>query len=78
MDCQMVMKFNFQVEVIKMKNKIKNCEKSRLNALCIQEKFAYDMFKSAKSDKEKNFYNHELERIRLEIGNIEYKERDAK
>lgn len=38
-----------------MKNKIKNCEKSRLNALCIQEKFAYDMFKSAKSDKEKNF-----------------------
>lgn len=39
----------------KMENKIKNCEKSRLNALCIQEKFAYDMFKSAKSDKEKNF-----------------------
>lgn len=34
------------------------------------------MFKSAKSDKEKKFYNHELERIRLEIENIEYKERD--
>jgi hypothetical protein len=47
------MKVKFQVEVIKMKNKIKNCEKSRLNALCIQEKFAYDMFKSAKSGKEK-------------------------
>lgn len=59
-----------------MENKIKNCEKSRLNALCIQEKFAHDMFKSAKSDKEKKFYNHELEIIRLEIGNIEYKERD--
>jgi hypothetical protein len=70
------MKVKFQVEVIKMKNKIKNCEKSRLNALCIQEKFAYDMFKSAKSGKEKKFYNHELERIRLEMGNIEYKERD--
>ena len=35
------------------------------------------MFKSAKSDKEKKFYNHELERIRLEIGNIEYKERES-
>lgn len=60
-----------------MENKIKNCENLHLNALCIQEKFAYDMFKSAKSDKEKKFYNHELERIRLEIGNIEYKERES-
>lgn len=60
-----------------MENKIKNCEKLRLNALYIQEKFACDMFKSAKSDKEKKFYNHELERIRLEIGNIEYKERES-
>jgi len=51
------MKFNFPLMIggRKMENKIKNCEKSRLNALCIQEKFAYDMFKSAKSDKEKKF-----------------------
>ena len=60
-----------------MENKMKNFEKLRLNALCIQEKFAYDMFKSAKSNKEKKFYNHELERIRLEIENIEYKERES-
>lgn len=39
----------------KMENKIKNCEKSRLNALCIQEKFAYVCLSQQKVTKKKNF-----------------------
>ena len=44
--------------------------KSRLMALYIQEKVAYDMFKSAKNDREKEFYACELESIRAEISNM--------
>jgi hypothetical protein len=39
-------------------------------ALYVREKLADDMYKSAKSEKEKEFYKHELENIRAEIGNM--------
>lgn len=37
--------------------------------LYVREKVADDMYKSAKSDTEKEFYRHELESIRAEISN---------
>lgn len=43
---------------------------THLMALCTREKVADDMYKSAKSEKEKEFYKHELENIRAEIGNM--------
>lgn len=44
--------------------------KTHLMALYIREKVAYDMYKSAKSKKEKEFYKNELEEIRAEISNM--------
>lgn len=44
--------------------------KSYLMALYVREKVADDMYKSSKTDKEKEFYKHELENIRAEIGNL--------
>ena len=44
--------------------------KTHLMALYAREKVADDMYKSAKSGKEKEFYKHELEGIRAEIGNM--------
>lgn len=43
---------------------------THLMALCTREKVADDMYKSAKSEKEKEFYKHELENIRAEISNM--------
>lgn len=43
--------------------------KTYLIALYTREKVANDMYKSAKSEKEKRFYKHELEDIRAEIEN---------
>lgn len=43
---------------------------THLMALYVREKLADDMYKSAKSEKEKEFYKHELENIRAEIGNM--------
>lgn len=36
----------------------------------VREKVADDMYKSAKSDTEKEFYRYELESIRAEISNM--------
>ena len=44
--------------------------KTHLMALYVKEKVAHDMYKSAKSAKEKEFYRKDLEKIRTEIGNI--------
>ena len=44
--------------------------KTRLMALYTREKVAADMYKSAKSDKEREYYTHELEDIRTEINNM--------
>lgn len=43
---------------------------THLMALYAREKVAEDMYKSSKSKKEKEFYKHELEDIRAEIGNM--------
>lgn len=43
---------------------------AHLRALYAREKVADDMYKSAKSGKEKEYYKHELEDIRAEIGNM--------
>lgn len=43
---------------------------THLMALYAREKVADDMYKSSKSEKEKEFYKHELEDIRAEIGNM--------
>ena len=43
---------------------------THLMALCAREKVADDMYKSANSEKEKEFYKHELENIRAVIGNM--------
>ena len=43
---------------------------THLRALYAKEKVVDDMYKSSKSKKEKEFYKHELEDIRAEIGNI--------
>lgn len=37
--------------------------------LYIQEKVAYDMYKSSKSNSEKEYYKEELEKIRNKINN---------
>jgi hypothetical protein len=39
-------------------------------ALYTREKVAADMYKSAKSDIEREYYTHELEDIRTEINNM--------
>lgn len=44
--------------------------KTHLMALYIREKIADDMYKSAQSEKEKDYYKKELEEIRTEIGNM--------
>ena len=44
-------------------------DKTHLMALYVREKIADDMYKSAKTGKEKEFYKHELEDIRAEISN---------
>lgn len=43
---------------------------THLMALYARKKVAEDMYKSSKSKKEKEFYKHELEDIRAEIGNM--------
>lgn len=48
----------------------RNSGKTHLMALYTREKVADDMYKSAKSEKEKEFYKHELENIRTEIDNM--------
>ena len=53
-----------------MKKEIKSQGKTHLMALYVREKVANDMYKSAKSAKEKKYYEHELEDIRAEIGNM--------
>lgn len=44
--------------------------KMHLMALYVREKVANDMYKSAKNAQEKEYYKHELEDIRAEIGNM--------
>ena len=53
-----------------MKKEIKSQGKTHLMALYVREKVANDMYKSAKSAKEKKYYEQELEDIRAEIGNM--------
>ncbi len=40
---------------------------TKLEALCVREKFAYDLLRFARSEKEKNLYKEELEKVRAEI-----------
>ena len=44
--------------------------KTRLETLYTQEKIACDMGKSAKTEKEKEYYKKELLKIRTEIDNL--------
>lgn len=53
-----------------MKKEIKTQGQTHLMALYVREKVANDMYKSAKSEKEKEFYKQELEDIRAEIDNM--------
>lgn len=53
-----------------MKKETKTQGKTHLMALYVREEVANDMYKSAKSEKEKKFYKQELEDIRAEIGNM--------
>lgn len=46
---------------------------TKLDALCMQKKVAEDMYKSAKSEKEKEFYQNEIDKISVEINSmVEY------
>lgn len=46
---------------------------TKLDALCMQRKVAEDMYKSAKSEKEKEFYQNEIDKINVEINSmVEY------
>ena len=46
---------------------------TKIDALCMQRKVAEDMYKFAKSKKEKEFYQNEIDKISVEISNmIEY------
>lgn len=47
-----------------------NTGKTHLAALYVQEKVANDMYKSAITEEEKEYYQKELNRIRTEIENI--------
>lgn len=44
--------------------------KTRLKALYAQEKVACDMGKSAKTEKERQYYKEELKKIRTKINNL--------
>lgn len=61
---------NFEKERYVMSKQIICHGKTRLTALYTREKVAADMYKSAKNDKEREYYMHELEDIRAEIGNM--------
>ena len=61
---------NFEKERYVMNKQIICHGKARLMALYTREKVAADMYKSAKSDKEREYYTHELEDIRTEINNM--------
>jgi len=43
---------------------------TKIDALCMQRKVAEDMYKSAKSKKEKEFYQNEIDKISVEISNM--------
>lgn len=70
--CGAVRKYirNFEKERYVMSKQIICHGKTRLTALYTREKVAADMYKSAKNDKEREYYMHELEDIRVEIGNM--------
>lgn len=40
---------------------------TKIDALCMRRKTTEDMCKSAKSEKEKEFYQNEIDRINVEI-----------
>lgn len=40
---------------------------TKIDALCMQRKVAEDMYKSAKSEKEKEFYQREIDKINTKI-----------
>lgn len=61
---------NFEKERYVMNKQIICHGKTRLMALYTREKVAADMYKSAKSDIEREYYTHELEDIRTEINNM--------
>lgn len=40
---------------------------TKIDALCMQRKVAEDMYKSVKSEKEKEFYQREINKINVKI-----------
>ena len=59
------MKYSFQQE-----QQTREKRMTKIDALCMQRKVAEDMYKSAKSKKEKEFYQNEIDKISVEISNM--------